>query len=164
MNPGHWRQPQIIRLFAAALLAALVNAPVAVAAQSPDPGQERKVPCVSCLIIGIGAGELESTRDLPPNSLEGVQLMVANEMDAAAVAATGATVSLLIAPSLAATVAELVYAVRTNITAVRAHHPHLQIVVDADAFEARGVPLDQLRPYVDAVIGEGWKSISPATD
>src|SRR5438093_8685020 len=65
------RQPQIIRLLAAAAVFAVAVAPRLVAAQA--------TPCVSCLVIGIDGVGLESARQLPPGSLDGVQLMVPAE-------------------------------------------------------------------------------------
>src|SRR6266545_425997 len=85
MNPRHWRQPQIIRLLAAAGLAALALVPVPASAQSVDSprdksldsAQDRGVPCVSCLVIGMTPADLVSPPQLAPGSLDGLQLLVA---------------------------------------------------------------------------------------
>ena len=70
MNPGHWRQPQIIRLLAAAGLAALALVPISASAQSLDSARDKGVPCVSCLVIGITPADLASPPQLAPGSLE----------------------------------------------------------------------------------------------
>src|SRR5437867_4311872 len=62
------RQPQIIRLLAAAGLAVLTFVPGRAWAQV--------APCVSCLVIGVDAASLESASLLAPGSLDGVQLLV----------------------------------------------------------------------------------------
>ena len=75
MNPGHLRQPPIIRLLAAAGLAALAQVPFRLSAVrrfGSGPG----VPCVSCLVIGIAPADLVSPPPLAPGSLEGLQLLV----------------------------------------------------------------------------------------
>lgn len=153
MNPGHWRQPQIIRLVAVAALAAAAHP---VSAQVP--------PCVSCLVIGIEESNLESVREVTPGSLEGVRLMVPAGLVAPTLSATGARLAVLVAPSAANTAPEIVFDARTAITALRAEQPDVQIVIDAGAFTARGVSVDQLRPYVDAVIGERWTPLAPVTN
>jgi hypothetical protein len=47
---------------------------------------------------------------------------------------------------------EVVFDLRTTITELRAAEPDLRIVIDADALAATGVTLDDVIPYVDAVI------------
>jgi hypothetical protein len=160
IRASKWRQPQIIRLLAAAAVFAVAVAPRLVAAQA--------TPCVSCLVIGIDGVRLESARQLPPGSLDGVQLMVPAEASTDVLPATGASVALLVAPSAAASAQEIVFDARTAITALRVERPGAQIVVDGEAFTARGVPLNEIRPYVDAVIGESWtrlpRSANPSVD
>src|SRR5262245_50837851 len=153
------RQPQIIRPVAAVALAALAVMP-ARAAQSPDDDRGQGVPCVSCLVIGIDAAALESAPPLAPGSLGGVQLLITNKVldertvrFVASAATAGATVAILVSPPDGPRrTDEVVFEVRTRITAIRAGHPDLRIVVDADAFAATGVTLDDLIPYVDAVV------------
>ena len=66
--------------------------------------------------------------------------------------ATGVSITVLVTPSTATGVSQVVFDARTTITALRAERPGMQIVIDGDAFAGRGVPLDELRPYVDAVV------------
>src|SRR5437867_5701326 len=66
------RQPQIIRLLAAAGLAVLTFVPGRAWAQSLDAARDKGVPCVSCLVIGVDAASLESASLLAPGSLDGV--------------------------------------------------------------------------------------------
>src|SRR5438067_2800290 len=151
MNPGLLRQPQIIRLLAAVALVLLLL-PASVLAQ---------VPCVSCLVIGVDAADLESV-PVTPGALEGVQLLVTGLPDLPA--GSGASAAILVSPSSNPTAAEIVFAARTAITALRAERPDVQIAIDAAAFEARGVSLDELRAYVDAVIGETWLRLPAASN
>jgi hypothetical protein len=145
MKPGHWRQPQIIRLLAGTAFAVLLL-----------PGHaSAQVPCVSCLVIGVDATDLESAPAIQ-GALEGVQLLVTGAGRLDSLMASGAGIAILVTPSSDSTVPEIVFAARTAITALRAEHPDLHIVIDAAAFEARGVSIDDLRAYVDAVIGETW--------
>src|SRR4051812_20562354 len=111
MNPGHVRQPQIIRLLVGAALAALL--PARAIAQ---------VPCVSCLVIGVDAAAPESVQAMPPGALDGVELLVAAMADLGTFAATGASLAVLVVPSPAPTSAETLFDARTTITAVRADH------------------------------------------
>jgi hypothetical protein len=152
-------------------LAALAVMP-AHAAQLPDDASAQGAPCVSCLVIGIDAAALESAQTLGPGSLEGVQLLVTTEASNAKTAdliqsasGTGARVAILISPpGEARPVNEVVFALRTRITELRAANRDLQIVIDADAFAAAGVPLDGLIPYVDTVIGSTWNRLPSASD
>jgi hypothetical protein len=123
-------------------------------AQGPDGARGSGAPCVSCLIIGVDGADLASPPPLAPGSLEGVQLMVGTGGEFRSPA--GATVAVLVSPSTDEGVPQIVFAARTAITALRAERPDVQIAIDGAAFAARGVPLDELRPYVDAVIGENW--------
>ena len=93
---------------------------------------------------------------MTPGTLEGVQLLVTGPPPPDTVGANGASAAVLVSPAAGASVAEIVFAARTAITALRAERPELQVAIDAAAFESRGVPLDDLRAYVDAVIGETW--------
>jgi hypothetical protein len=192
MIPGHWRQPKIIRLLAAAGFVALSGQAARVEAQSAS--------CVPCLVIGIDGPSLGLTGELPPGSLEGLRVVVtvSTESDKsrqavrtlqAAGAILGATVSsvypfpddilrvvsfVIVEPTPGADglrvsdvpAEELSFEARTMITALRAARPGLEIVIDADAFAAAGVPLDVIAPYVDAVIGrEGaWVRVPAMTD
>ena len=160
IRASKWRQPQIIRLLVAAAAAALAAAPRPVSAQV--------TPCVSCLVIGIDSAELESIRGLSPGSLEGVQLLAPAAESTTTLSASGASLAVLVAPSAAVSAQELVFEARTTITALRAGQPDVRVVVDAEAFTARGVPIDEIRPYVDAVIGESWArlpgSANPSVD
>ena len=151
-------------------LAALAAMP-ARAAQLPDASAHR-APCVSCLVIGIDAAALESAPPLAPGSLEGVQLLVTIDAPDAAKAADlvrsassiGASIAILISPpDEARPSGEVVFDLRTRIIELRAAHPDLQIVIDADAFAAAGVTLDGLIPYVDAVIGSTWNRLPRAS-
>ena len=167
MNPRHWRQPQSIRLLAAAGLAALALVPIPASAQSLDSARDKGVPCVSCLVIGITPADLVSPPKLAAGSLDGLQLLVPGTPRGdtlvdfvQAVAATGATVGVLIAPSSGASTQQVVFDARTTITVLRAEKPDLQVVLDGDAFAATGVDLDVLTPYVDAVV-RGPKPPSP---
>src|SRR5258705_1900600 len=121
MNPGHW-QPQIIRLFAAASLVVLAVSPH-VEAQPAHLSQEGGVPCVSCLVIGLNTGGLDSAHQVAPGSLQGVQLLVTTSSRGDALlngirtlTATGASVALLVSPPQAGNVQEAVFATRTTIT------------------------------------------------
>jgi hypothetical protein len=120
--------------------------PARVSAQAPS------APCVSCLIIGVDEAELASMPPLAPGSLQGVQLMLTDTPRGEIAARSGATAARLITPSAAAEVPQIVYDARTTITALRAGGPDVQVALDGDAFAARGVPLDELRPYVDAIV------------
>lgn len=149
MDPRHWRQPQIIRLLAGTYLAVLALAPARVSAQT--------IPCVSCLVLGVDAEAVSSAGQLQPASLEGVQLLVPEESWSDALGATGASVSILVAlPSDIRPIEQLVFGIRTAMTALRAAHPGVPIVLDSDALAARAVPLELVAPYADAVIGQGW--------
>src|ERR1051326_2933327 len=108
MNPGHLRHPQIIRLLAGAALGALLL-PTGAAAQ---------VPCVSCLVIGVDAADLASA-PAGPGALEGVQLLVTGAPRADILVSSGATAAVLVTPASDASVAEIVFAARTAITALR---------------------------------------------
>jgi len=149
-------------------LAALAVMP-ARAAQSPDDDRGQEIPCVSCLVIGIDAAALESAPLLAPGSLGGVQLLITSStLDEstihffASAATAGATVAILISPPVGPRQTdEVVFDVRTRITAIRAAQPDLHIVVDGDAFAAAGVTLDDLFPYVDAVV-RSWGRTSPS--
>jgi len=159
MNPGHLRQPKIIRLLAAAGLVVLTVVPCRALGQSLDFARDKGVPCVSCLVIGVDAASLESASPLAPGSLDGVQLLVTDMSrgdkiveSIRMVAATGATVAVLVTPATGGPIAETVFAARTTITELRATQPDLQIVIDGEAFAALGVPVEELTPYVDAVI------------
>jgi len=68
MIPGHWRQPKIIRLLAAAVFVALSGQAARAEAQSAS--------CVPCLVIGIDGPSLGPTGELPPGSLEGLRVVV----------------------------------------------------------------------------------------
>lgn len=131
------------------------------AAQAPDHDRGQGTPCVSCLVIGMDGAALESAPPFAPGSLEGIQLLITDSaLDeestfhlVASVATAGAAVAILISPpSEPRRMDEVVFDVRTRITALRAAHPDLHIVIDADAFAATGVTLDDLVPYVDAAV------------
>src|SRR5258705_10444496 len=163
MNPGHRRQPQIIRPLAVVLTAAALLPAAAAAQRAPgDPG----APCVSCLVIGVDPTELASVPPLAPRSLDGVQLMLTGPPQSETLQMAGATVGVLVTPSAAEGVPQIVFDARTRITALRAERPDVQIVLDGDAFAARGIPLDELRPYVDAVVRapEGAATLGPGTN
>ena len=68
---------------------------------------------------------------------------------------------MVISPGAASAPDSAVFAVRTLVTEVRVQRPALLIVIDGDAFTAAGVPVDPLRAYVDAVVGqaEGWRRV-----
>jgi hypothetical protein len=155
MNPGHWRQPQIIRPLAAVALAVTVLVPADAAAQRPPGGQ---APCVSCLVIGVDAADLTSPPPVTPGSLEGVQLMLSAAPRRDILSASGAAVGVLVTPSGAAVTPQIVFDARTAITVLRAERPDVLIAIDGEAFTARGVPLDELRPYVDAIVAGGGAS------
>src|SRR5262245_17905490 len=170
MDPKHRRQPQIIRSMAGVALAALAVMP-ARAAQLPDASAQR-APCVSCLVIGIDAADLESVPPLAPGALEGVQLVVTTDAPDGKAAdlvrsasSTRASIAILISSQDEARPSdEVVFDLRTRITELRAAHPDLQILIDADAFAAAGVTLDGLIPYVDAVIGSTWNRLPRASN
>ena len=171
MNPGHWRQPQIIRLLAAAGLAALALVPISASAQSLDSTRDKGVPCVSCLVIGITPADLASPPQLSPGSLDGLQLLVPGTRRGDEIvdfmqtlAVTGATAGVLIAPSTGSSIQQIVFEARTTITALRAEKPDLQVVLDGEAFAARRVPLAELAAYADAVIGETWSRLPPSSN
>jgi hypothetical protein len=121
-----------------------------------------QVPCVSCLVIGVDAADLDSA-PVASGALEGVQLLVTAGQNLDRVAASGAGLTILVTPSSNVTAAEVVFAARTTITALRAERPDLAIVIDAAAFQSRGVPVDDLRAYVDAVIGDAWSRLPVAS-
>ena len=141
------------------------------AAQLPDASAER-APCLSCLVIGIDAAALESAPPLAPGSLEGVQLLVTTDAPdgkaadlVGSVSSTRASIAILISsPDKARPSDEVVFDLRTRITALRAAHPDLQILIDADAFAAAGVTIDGVIPYVDAVIGSTWSRLPRASN
>jgi len=171
MNPGHWRQPQIIRLLAAAGLAALALVPISASAQSLDSTRDKGVPCVSCLVIGITPADLASPPQLSPGRLDGLQLLVPGTPRGDEIvdfmqtlAVTGATVGVLIAPSTGPSIQQIIFEARTTITALRAEKPDLQVVLDGEAFASRGVPLAELAAYADAVIGETWSRLPPLSN
>jgi len=87
-----------------------------------------------------------------PGSLDGVQLMLMAVPQGEILPAGGASVGVLMTPSAAGTVLQIVFDARTTMTALRADRPDVQIAIDGDAFAARGVPLDELLPYVDAIV------------
>ena len=97
---------------------------------------------------------------LPAGSLEGVQLMVPVDSRLGALETAGATIAVVVTPA-AGTPQQIVFEARTAITALRAERPDMQIVIEGGAFAARGAPLDELRPYVDAMIGESWLRLAP---
>src|SRR5882672_7870553 len=73
MNPGHWRQPKIIRLLAAAGLVAV--------GLGPQRAEAPRAPCVPCLVIGIDGSDLATTGELAPGSLAGLQVLVTADPD-----------------------------------------------------------------------------------
>ena len=73
MNPGHWRQPQIIRLLAAAGLVAL--------GLDAERAEAQGAPCVPCLVIGTDATSLNATGELAPGSLEGLRVLVTADLE-----------------------------------------------------------------------------------
>ena len=73
MNPGHWRQPKIIRLLAAAGLVAV--------GLGPQRAEAQRAPCVPCLVIGIDGTDLTTTGELAPGSLAGLQVLVTADPD-----------------------------------------------------------------------------------
>jgi len=162
-----WRQPQIIRSVAVVTLTALGVVP-ALAAQSPSDAHAPGVPCVSCLVIGLDASVLDTAP--PAGFLDGVTLLVRDDRREAttiverlrAARSNGAVVAVLIvAPAEVRHVDEVLFALRTAITEVRAADADLQIVLDADTFAAVGLPLDRLLPYVDAVVGAAAGRVAP---
>jgi hypothetical protein len=193
MIPGHWRQPKIIRLVAAAGLVALAGQAARADAQSPAS-------CVPCLVIGMEGTSLEVTGELPPRSLEGLRVLVMAPSDSdparealrslqAAGAFPGIALSsgspipddilrvisfVIVEPAAGGTrrrspdvlAQELSFEARTMITALRAARPGLDIVIDADAFAAAGASLETIAPYVDAVLGrEGtWIRVPALTN
>ena len=153
------RQPQIIRFVAAIALVALAVIP-ARAGQMPHDDRAQGTACVSCLVIGIDAAALEWAPPPAPGSLDGVQLLVTSSAEdettvrfVASAARAGASIAILMSPPTGARrIDEIVFDVRTRITDVRIAEPGLRVVIDADAFAATGVTLDDVIPYVDAVI------------
>src|SRR5258705_8040312 len=97
MNPGHRRQPQIIRPLAAVALAAATLVPAIAAAQrlAGDQG----APCVSCLVIGMDPADLASRPDMAGGSLDGVQLMLMAGPRGGGLPARGAPVGGVVTPS-----------------------------------------------------------------
>jgi hypothetical protein len=148
---------------------ALIHA--GVAAQSVDNARDR-APCVSCLVIGVEAAALESAPPLQPGSLDGVQLLVTNEWSSnrfvdliRSIQHTGASVAVLVgAPAEPRRSDEVVFEVRTRITALHAAKPDLQVVIDADALAAAGVAVELLKPYADALLGDAWSRLPSAAD
>ena len=136
-------------------LMTLAMAPGSISAQN-------RTPCASCLIIGIGAGELDAAPPLPAGSLAGVQLLVPVDARVDRAEVAGAAIAVLVAPA-GGTAQQVVFAARTAITELRAARPNVQVVIDGGAFTASGAALDELRPYVDAVIGEGWLRLQQAS-
>jgi hypothetical protein len=130
------------------------------AAQMAHDDRGQPTPCVSCLVIGIDAAELESAPPLAPGSLEGVQLLVTSNGPedrtvrlVSSAANAGARIAILISPSIERRpMDEVVFDLRTEITELRATEPDVRIVIDADAFAHTRVTLDDLIPYVDAVV------------
>ena len=149
MESSHWRQPQIIRLLARASLAGLVLWPTCVSAQ------DRPTACVSCLVIAANGSDLDSLANVPAGRLDGVQLIIPATGPFEQTRASGADISVIVPPA-SGSPSQAVFAARTAITLLRAEHPGTQIVIDAPAFTTLGVALDELRPYVDAIIGESW--------
>ena len=106
----------------------------------------------------MDAADLSLPPPVPPGSLDGVQLMLTGA-PRGEIASAGAAVAVLVTPSTAAAVPQMVFDARTAITALRAERPDVEIAIDGEAFTSRGVPLDELRPYVDAIIGETWRRL-----
>ena len=175
MNPGHWRQPKIIRLLAGASLVALTGRAVPAQAQGA---------CVSCLVIGVDEASLDTLAAVVPGSLDGVWVLVPeapSDIPGAVrlLSAAGATAGVAVASGALVdsetlrdtrfvvvrlpdgitsgvtsrlTSQELAFEARTAITALRAARSDLEVVLDADTFAAGGVPLESIVPYVDAVM------------
>jgi hypothetical protein len=154
MNPRHWRQPQIIRSLAATPLLLLAVLSVGVSAQ------DRPAACVSCLVIAVEDSDFGGLASLPAGSLDGVQLIVPSSGSVNQARTAGANVAILVAPE-SGSPQQVAFAARTAITALRAERPGVQIAIDGAAFSTAGVTLEELRPYVDAVIGENWMRLPP---
>src|SRR5262245_28243850 len=140
------------------------------AVQMPDDDSGQRTPCVSCLVIGIDAAELESAPPLAPGSLEGVQLLVTSNGReertvrlVSSAANAGARIAILIsAPVESRRMDEVVFDLRREITELRAAEPDLRIVIDADAFAHTRVTLGDLIPYVDAVVRSSPNAPAPS--
>src|SRR5262245_21994442 len=114
IQPSKWRQLQIIRSLAAAVLAAAACVPAGAAGQQLTGGQG--APCVSCLVIGVDDSDLSSLRPLAAGSLDGVQLMLAAPPRNEVPTTTGVSVAVLVAPSAATGVSQIVFDARTTMT------------------------------------------------
>src|SRR5258705_13982428 len=98
MNPGHRRQPQIIRPLAVVLTAAALLPATAAAQRAPgDPA----APCVSCLVIGVDPTELAPVPPPAPRSLDRVQLMLTGPPQRETLQMAGGTAGVLVTPSAA---------------------------------------------------------------
>src|ERR1051325_5326189 len=153
MIPGHRRQTQIIRLLAGATLAAFAVGSVPVFAQN------RSVACVSCLVLAVDGATLAAATALPAGSLEGVQLLIDQDYTPPLPRPGGARIAVLVRPLPDGATDYVLYRARLDITAIRAEGPDTLIVIDGEAFTRRGINLDELRPYVDAVIGQDWMTL-----
>ena len=148
MNPVHARQTPIIRLLGA-LAALLLGAGSAAAQERPD------YPCVSCLILQI-TPELLVTPGQPALQEAGVTLAVTATPGATPPASPGVD-TLVLEPPGGLDPAAAIFATRTFITEVRAARPGVRLALDGERFAAAGVPVRDLIPYVDAVIGDSWR-------
>ena len=133
------------------------------AASAPVWAQERDrvVPCASCVVF-----EVADLRALPAEALEPLATAgarVAVPIRSGDPLPSGPGVSIVfIEPSAATTPEEAVFAARTLVTEIRAERPNLLVALDGDAFGAAGIPVEPLRPYIDAVVGrvEGWRRVA----
>jgi len=101
----------------------------------------------------VDPADLASPPAVAPGSLDGVQLMLMAVPQGEILPAGGASVGVLMTPIR-----------RRDGPANRVRRPdhddspsrrsagRAQIAIDGDAFAARGVPLDELLPYVDAIV------------
>ena len=120
--------------------------------------QDKATACVSCLVIAVDGSDLESLVRLPAGSLDSVQLIIPSNGPVEQARAAGAHVTLLVTPTSGGP-QQVLFGARTAITAARAYWPDIEIAIDGAAFSTLGVALEELRPYVDAVIGESWMQL-----
>lgn len=115
------------------------------------------MPCASCLVIEVAQLSLPA-EVLDALATAGTRIAVPLRPGDPLPPASGSSI-VVIGPGAPAAPDAAVFAVRTLVTEVRAQRPHLLIVIDGDAFTAAGVPVEPLRAYVDAVVGqaEGWR-------
>jgi hypothetical protein len=131
-----------------------------------DAGQPRDrvvgvVPCASCVVFELIAPDSLAAEAVEALGSAGARIAVPLRPDGPIPASPRVSI-VVIGPGDEATADASVFAARTLVTRVRSARPSLVIVLDGDAFAAAQIPVEPLRPYVDAVAGgaEGWRRVA----